>query len=284
MAGEAISVRAFGWGTLHLACGVSIGCLSSCASVTVTPITYQGQPKNETAGIRYYMPKPYLLVTRIPAELKITNEAPTAGPAPSRFGSAGPADELQPAARPSASSATTETKASAQAQPSQTSPSSTSDMSYQLGNSTYLLKLVYLPDMSKAMVINLVPGIFGTSSLQPTLQNGWMLTSMQTSADNTKAIDDLTTLATAFIGGAKPAATASTTKSTLKAAEAPRTQPSPEENDILPPGLYEFQYDSEGYLIGLCKVAQFKNGGVTNTRTCPSLQALASLNWVRSKY
>lgn len=134
--------------------------------------------------------------------------------------------------------------------------------------------------MSKTMAINLVPGIFGTSSFQPTLQNGWMLTSMQGSADNTKALDDFTTLATALVGGGAKGA-AGTAAAKTKAAAIPGEKALPTEDPVLPPGLYEFRYDENGRLIGLCTIDTFSHAsGVTPTHLCPSLDALASMNAV----
>lgn len=251
--------------------------LVACASVSVIPLDYAGQPKNEAPGIRYYMPKPYLLVTQIPNDQWPNNTHSTAIPTNSKYAKATASD----------GDGTGTKDGDATAPASKTaSPSPTSDLSYQLGNNTYLLKLVYLPDMSKTMAINIVPGVFGTSSAQPTLQDGWMLTSMQASSDNTKALDDLTSLATALVGGGTQAAKTAATKS-LEAG--PPTKPDPS----LPPGLYEFRYDERGHLIGLCAVTVFSNktidyrhpnaGPVTNTGFCPSLESLAALNWIRAR-
>jgi hypothetical protein len=244
--------------------------LISCASVSVIPLDYQGQPKNEAPGVRYYMPKPYLLVTQLP-------------------------DASKPDGGNAGAPAAASKDEGGQGSKATDSPSPSSDLSYQLGNSTYLLKLIYLPDMSKTMAINVVPGIFGTSSAQPTLQDGWMLTSLQSSSDNTKAIDNLTSLASALIGGgAKEAATggaAAAAKKTSGPGSANRTSV-----PALRPGLYEFRYDEYGHLIGLCLVTAF-SGGVANTnlapsdiagvdrtgRYCPSIDAVLALNIVRVK-
>jgi hypothetical protein len=236
------------------------------------------------------MPKPYLLVTQIPNDnrsgkgndQKNSNSGENRGP-----GSA---------ANTGTKTTDTDTKGGG------TSPSPTSDLSYQLGNSIYLLKLVYLPDMSKTMAINIVPGIFGTSSAQPTLQDGWMLTSMQASSDNTKALDDFTSIATAILGSGAKAATGGTTAAA--AATNKKTQgPGPatistELDPVLPPGLYEFRYDEYGHLIGLCTVSTFShNNKISNTnlipsdlvgvavsgRYCPSLNTLISSNVARVK-
>jgi hypothetical protein len=226
------------------ACGLPL-LLTSCASVSVVPLDYQGQPTGEAPGIRYYMPKPYLLVTQAPDKTSHNNGAGAgAGPAAPTDGSS------DPTAKGSGS------------------PSPSSDLSYQIGGTTYLLKLIYLPDKSKTMAINLVPGIFGTSSMQPTLQDGWMLTSLQASSDNSKAIDDLTSLATAMLGAGGKAASGGAAAAAKKnqGAGAALVNADP----VLPPGLYEFRYDDYGNLIGLCTVSTFSAGGVYNTRVLPA--------------
>src|SRR4029079_11786118 len=109
-------------------------------------------------------------------------------------------------------------------------------LSYQVGNDTYVLKLIYLPDMSKSMALKITPSILGSVSAQPQLQDGWMLTSLQASADNSKAIESFTTLARALIGGGGSAVAGSGDKSITALRE--RTQVAAAE-DVLPPGLYE---------------------------------------------
>jgi hypothetical protein len=87
---------------------------------------------------------------------------------------------------------------------------------------SYAVKLIYLPDYSQPMSIQLKSGVFGNSSSAPTLQDGWMLTSMSGSADSGGAavISALTSLGSAFAGGAGPAAA----KGGTQAAVAPGDQ------------------------------------------------------------
>lgn len=251
--------------------------LPACASVSVIPLDYNGQPKAEAPGLRYYMPKPYLMVTQVPKDQL-----------PAQSGGDGAGGAGNNGNNPNNNNNTNNSKNS---DPTNSgSPSPSSDLSYQLGNSSYLLKLIYLPDMSKTMAINVVPGILGTSSAQPTLQDGWMLTSLQASSDNSKAIDDLTTLASALIGGGAKGATKVATGGGAGGANlVEATLP----DGGLPAGLYEFRYDEYGHLNGLCAVTLFShqwpsrrhpnNGPITNTGFCPSLEALSQLNWVRTK-
>src|SRR5437660_4980480 len=114
------------------------------------------------------MPKPYLLVTRLPQDEN--EKASRGGAAPSATG---------PAGGGSATSPTDKTTAA--------SPSPSSDLSFYGSTTRYIIKLIYLPDMSKQMALNVSPGLFGTASLQPTLQDGWMLTSLQANVDTKTA-------------------------------------------------------------------------------------------------
>jgi hypothetical protein len=253
--------------------------LGACASVSVIPVDYYGQPKNEAPGVRYYMPKPYLLVTQIPSDKTATGDTssndPNAKSATTNQPQATDKSKGQNGGNGQAGGGSDQGSGN---QTPSSSPSSASDLSYQLGNSVYLVKLIYLPDMSKSMAINITPSVLGTSSVQPTLQDGWMLTSLQASTDNTKALDDFTSLATALVGGGAKGATG-TTASTAKTASLNKntTDTSP----VLPPGLYEFRYDDEGHLIGLCAIDTFsqKSPIINPTNKCPPLDRLQSLHW-----
>ena len=261
---------------LHLcAAAIFASSLAACASVSVIPLDYNGQPKPEAAGIRYYMPKPYLLVTQIktptggkPPPGGANNKTSTATATCNGTTATATCDGGDKNAQPAAAANTTQNQSDA-TNKAGSSPSPSSDLSYQL-STTYLLKLIYLPDMSKQMAINVVPGIFGTSSAQPNLQDGWMLTSLQASSDNTKALDDLTSLATALLGAGGKAATGGATAKTAAQARAKdmmgQQPPGPAP---LAPGLYEFRYDEFGHLIGLCRLTSF-DASVQNDRLLPS--------------
>jgi hypothetical protein len=244
--------------------------LSNCASVSILPLNPNGTVDTTQApGLRYYMPKPYLLVTVIPpppqkpTDPRLLRAPPAPAPPPPPGPGGGPDDGSQKAAPTG-------------------SPSPSSDLSYQLGSSTYLLKLIYLPDMSKTMAINLTPSILGTSSVQPTLQDGWMLTSLQASADNTKALDDMTTLASAILGGGTKAASSTSSKTAKADLLGPGTPPPPDNlPPPLPPGLYEFGYDGLGHLYGLCPVSLFQSNGIVNNG--PNCVALANIRAARPR-
>lgn len=280
--------------------------LAACASVSVIPLDYHGQPKNEAPGVRYYMPKPYLLVTQLnpPTDGKGKNNPGGGGSTATATCNGNTATatcdggKSAQNAGPPAGDGNTESQSDGSTKGASNSPSPSSDLSYQLGSTTYLLKLIYLPDMSKTMAINVVPGIFGTSSAQPVLQDGWMLTSLQASSDNTKALDDLTSFATALLGaGGKAATGGGAAAAGSKAAHGPPEPPPP--TRVLPAGLYEFRYDEYGHLIGLCAVTTFHDtppyalntglipsdlDGVGATgQYCPSIAALRGGRLIRAK-
>jgi hypothetical protein len=50
-----------------------------------------------------------------------------------------------------------------------------------------MVRLIYLPDYTHPMAINENPGLFGLASMKPTLQDGWMLTSLEGSGDSKTA-------------------------------------------------------------------------------------------------
>jgi hypothetical protein len=101
--------------------------------------------------------------------------------------------------------------------------------------------------------------------MQPALQDGWMLTSLDAS-DDSKVAETLTALASlvgsATTGGAGTAAKAAKTKPGLQ--QLTTTGIIPDFSDeILKPGLYKFVYDdASGQLKGLCRVTEFTSEGV----------------------
>ena len=57
-------------------------------------------------------------------------------------------------------------------------------------------KIIYLPNGEEEYAMTITPGI-GTVSLKPTLEQGWMLTGLETSVDSTKVVDLFEVLAKA---------------------------------------------------------------------------------------
>ena len=110
-------------------------------------------------GIRYYMPKPYLLITELPrveATQTVTATTKTGGdaklqakppPADGGDGGGGGADGK---GSPSKTTNSSTTQAAAVGQGT--------DLSYSAVSGNYQLKLIYLPDMSRQMAITMNAG------------------------------------------------------------------------------------------------------------------------------
>jgi hypothetical protein len=242
--------------TVAFLCGCGL-IVSACAKVSVIPLDTNGNATFKAEGMRYYMPRPYLLVMRLPAtssQSGVTSETtrPNMGgrtsppsiigpPPPGSIPPGGPSpnktDNGQPSGGPSSGGQTPIT-----------------DTSYQAVSDQYVAKLIYLPDMSQPMAVTESPGLFGTVSMGASLQDGWMLTSLQGSGDTKTAetIGAIASLVSSLQGGAaKPAA----------AAKAPGAL-TPEEVNVLQPqllsaGLYDFMY-RDGTLAGMCRLASFE--------------------------
>ena len=255
-----------------------IALLGGCAGVRVTPLNPDGTAAaGAKEGMRYYMPAPYLLVTRMP---------PLPAPGSSPRGSDDSEDQAGNEAQAAQSKKDSKPKPPKDNQNDGGKPSSapaggapSSNTSFLASTPEYMLKLVYLPDKTKPMAMSVRTGLFGTASMKPGLQDGWMLTSLDASADS-KTAETLTAIAsivssaaTAGAGGAKSAAgaggggkiTTTTTKFDEKGRreEEKVTEKIPDfSNQILKPGLYKFVYDASGQLIGLHCVTGFTNEGV----------------------
>jgi len=127
-----------------------------------------------------------------------------------------------------------------------------------------MIKLIYLPDLAHPMAMTASSGLFGTAAMKPTLQDGWMLTALDSSADN-KVAEVLTAVGSIIgaatgaggskaSGGTKSTSADASFKGTEKAVSPPRP--------ILRPGLYRFDYADTGVLNGLIPVTLF--GGCKN--------------------
>jgi hypothetical protein len=177
--------------------------ISACAQITSVPIdaTTGKQKTDEAEGIRYYLPKPYLLVAELPA----TPQTPQSNPsAATRAGHA---------AAGGGDTDSSQKKSSSGDQPQTAAPAApATDTSFAATMATYSIKLIYLPDYSKPMALRIDSGLFGTVSATPTLQDGWMLSGVSGTVDSggSAALTALAGLATAATGkgaaGAKPSA------------------------------------------------------------------------------
>lgn len=251
-----------------------------CASVDVQHLDPTGHQADGAPGLRYYLPKPYILVTLLPAEATAAGAGPTVGGAPARArnvappggagappansGGVAPPGPPVPTVPPGGGGGQQQSQQPQQQNQNTTgaaSPSPTSDTSFQASTNQYVVKLIYLPDYQNPMSITLKAGLFGTASFNPVLQDGWMLTSLQGSADNSQLIQLANQLVTSLAGGAgtaaKTAATAGAKGAAAGGGPPPPTLPS---GQVLSPGLYEVHYNSAG-TVTLCAATRFGNPG-----------------------
>lgn len=222
--------------------------LGGCAGVSVRQLNYDLSVKRDAPdGAVYYLPKPYLLVTRLPAK---------AGGLPADFH-----DGAEPGGGKEGGSATKPGEGAAKPGDGDdkgggddAAPAAISDgtnTSYQVQTSDYVLKLIYLPDLTRPMSITARTGLFGSVKLSPTLQDGWMLTAFSSEADS-KIAEVLEHLSGVITSIRVPAG---------KADEAEPGGGGPA-SEVLKPGLYEFHYDQHGRLTGLCALTNFTAEGV----------------------
>lgn len=217
-------------GVLVIACLLMAGC-ASITAVPLDPVSFKktgGEP-----GIRYYMPKPYLLVMELPPVPAAPStpkngkmeEQKGGGDGQSKGGNAG-------------AGAGKDNSGSSSGNSSQTSlpTAPPADTSFSVANSLYTAKIIYLPDFEHPMALQMTSGVFGNSSMAPTLQDGWMLTSLSGSSDSGGA-NVLNTL----LGSTGSIANAVASKFILSRGAAPEVPPAWSKT-ILAPGLYEFQY------------------------------------------
>jgi hypothetical protein len=265
--------------------------LGGCASITAVPLEPDGLAAVEGAqpGFRYYTPRPYLLVAEAPGGTPSSNQPPAAvdvppvvahppaalvAPAPPIAPApAAPPIAPAPAAPPAAAAhpgapGAGPVPANQQNQPPNQqngSPSTApaTDTSFIASNgTTYVAKLIYLPDYSRPMAVKMNTGLLGTTSVQMTLQDGWMLTNVSANADNSKMADVLTAAVQALSAGSTGGASkaASTAAATAKP---PGEGPHAPETNVLRPGLYALDYDFGNSRVSfVCAIAYFGSSGI----------------------
>lgn len=223
--------------------------LSGCARMEIIPLKHDGTEDDaKQKGLRYYLPKPYLLVAEAPTETKPNQQANN--------------DSIKSKQASTANKEKSDTaNDKGKSDTPNSSPSSVSDTSFSLVTDKYVLKLVYLPDYSQPMAIDRPwYAIFGSTDTTVSLQNGWMLTSFGGKDDSKTAetISSVASLIGALAGSAKTAASGGATKagSALTVQQGDQTG---QQSPVLSPGLYEFEYD-KGNLIGLRYIQRFVEG------------------------
>src|ERR1051325_3986138 len=235
-------------------------CSIGCAQLQVVPLDPSGKEATDKAkGIVYYLPKPYLVVARLPPKSSGGETRPKEQIGDANL-AAKPAQKPAPKPaptppdnKPAGASDDKDTKDSI---PS-TSPNTNS--SFEAANAEYRLKVIYLPDYSRPMAIRSDSGLIGTASIKPVLQDGWMLTSLDGTTDNKVA--DLLNSVASIIGATKGAGASSAGGKKGADDEAQLQFLQGTTDEVLRPGLYEFRYDANQRLT-LCAVAFFTSKGL----------------------
>lgn len=282
---------------------ISICLLTGCASVTVQRLSPDLKSAAGEPGLIYYLPAPYLIVAELPPTAVPTTQAPAVNPQNPRLeqglappqppqGAAAPEKPATPnnngkgkaLPHPVAPVAGPQFAAPGAAAPKGTSPddpssangstpppAATTDTNFQATTPQYIVKLVYLPDMSRPMAMSARVGI-GSTEMKPVLQDGWMLTSLDATADS-KTAETLTALASVIPalmgGGAAKAATTATKAAPGGGPPSAGETKIPKDlsglfvpgSHILKPGLYKFVYNELGALSTLQEIVQFTGCG-----------------------
>jgi hypothetical protein len=225
------------FGPSHLA-ALSLLFLCGCAGVDVTSLNPNGSHNTHAAdGVRYYLPAPYLLVVELPPTI------------PGKSGGdSGDPTAQKAAASPGSTNTTSST--------SMASPGPASDVSFSAATPQYMIKLIYLPDFRHPMAITESAGI-GTADMKPNLQDGWMLTSLDSPVDS-KVPETITAVSSLISSIGGDIIKTEDATSAGPAAPAPQTLKNLyKDNFILRPGLYRFAYGKNGALKGLERVTLF---------------------------
>ena len=164
--------------------------LTSCSRVIVLPLDPDGKKLDDVQqGVRYYLPKPYLLVTEVLGDGDPSQVESKANPGTSEKGNATNSTH-------SSDTRSKDKPEGAKVPPNTNIPASTpsSNTSFTMLTNNYQIKLIYLPDFSKPMAIYIPFSVFGSATMKPTLQDGWMLTGLEATSD-TKTSETITAMA-----------------------------------------------------------------------------------------
>lgn len=215
--------------------------IPGCARVHILPLDPDGVAKlqNAAEGLRFYRPKPYLLVVALPPPASAAGIPTSDRKRPSEQEGKGAGAETKNETEKKDGTASTSTSSS--------SPSTSTGFSAVAPQ--YVVKLIYLPDYSHPFAISASAGM-GTAQMNPVLQDGWMLTSVNSTSDS-KVPETLTALA----GGLKTVAGAFA-ESSLRQQTARPEASTAMGGSYLSPGLYAFE-ETNGVITGLKRLASF---------------------------
>ena len=249
--------------------------IASCAHVRIYPLDADGKIRaGEQEGARYYLPKPYLIVAEVPVDPQVSTHDEAGGHHKIWMSSGGTGQPKE--AKPDDSGDTDSSDSAAD--DSSGAPGGTTDTSFGMMTKQYGIKLIYLPDLSHPMAITESTGLFGTATMKPTLQDGWMLTELDAETDS-KTAETLAAVGS-LLGGGSSGSDASGSSGAASAAKlammhafmnegmapesAKQLVQSPTGPPVLKPGLYELHYNQKGMLDGISAVACFgQPGGLT---------------------
>ncbi len=146
--------------------------LTACTTVSITPVDKDGTAIDKGVdGVTFYRPKPYLLITATSNDTKEISEDSEKNNTP-------------------------------QIKKSKEIKKHSDNLT--LANCNYQIKLIYLPDFSHGYVISVNNWwrMFGTATMAPQLENGWMLKSLNSKVDSKtpETISAVAELATAVTG------------------------------------------------------------------------------------
>jgi len=231
-------------------------CLTGCASISSVPLQSDGMTvvPGSTPGFRYYLPRPYLIVTEIPAPASPSNGSTgNAG-----FGASQGQGNSKGQTGSSGNNSSGSKPSPQDAQPTSSSPATPSDLSFSASSNVYEVKLIYLPDYRHPMAVTLNTGLFGTAGLQLTIQDGWMLTSVSANTDNSK-LADVVTAALQAVGGASSGGATKAASASLSGAKSAAGLAG---GRVLAPGLYSIDFDRGSNRVAtVCAVSYFDSTG-----------------------
>ena len=204
--------------------------LSGCASVQISKVPASQTPKigDSVEGIRFYQPRPYLLVTKGVPPVQSVSEG----------GGGQPGDGGKQGAGGNQGDGSKKGKATGGKQSATGKKGSGGDdpaPSSYTPNQLYV-QLIWLPDMNVSYAVNPKSGI-GTLDTSMQLKDGWQLTQFGGKID-TKVPETITALGS-LLGAIRKGGAAGTPSPSLAA-------PSPPEEKWIEPGLYRFEFESVG--------------------------------------
>lgn len=187
--------------------------IAACGSITAVQLDPSDLTKKKDAseGIVYFLPKPYLLVAAGPKREAGTATHKLSGDQRSKLNEILAKTRGLPTANAGDISRLIQSVLEEPPKPeggttADQTPAPVGDStSFWVGADQYLVKLVYLPDCAHPMALKISAGLFGNISVHPQLQNGWMLTSLNGTVDNSALLSSLSTIVTA-VKGQPPAA------------------------------------------------------------------------------